>query len=222
MKLICEQVENVRYVTEAKESGKKDYFIEGIFMQGNIQNRNGRMYPISILQKEAERYMKETVKENRAYGELGHPQSPSINLDRVSHMIKELRQDGNNFYGRAKIMDTPMGNIVKNLMDEGASLGVSTRGMGSIKENKQGFMEVQDDFHLATVDIVTDPSGPNCFVNGIMENTEYYYDITAGNWKIAERLEETVKELKKEVSYKKPVDEAKALRIFENFIASLK
>jgi len=216
MKLICEQVENVRYVTEAKESGKKDYFIEGIFMQGNIQNRNGRMYPVSILQKEAERYMKESVQQNRAYGELGHPQGPSINLDRVSHMIKELRQDGNNFYGRAKIMDTPMGNIVKNLMDEGASLGVSTRGMGSIKENKQGFMEVQDDFHLATAaDIVADPSAPDAFVRGIMEGVEWVWDN--GLLK-AQKLEEMKKTIKRTSS--KNLDEAK-LSVFASFLNEL-
>jgi hypothetical protein len=216
MKLICEQIENVRYVTEAKESGKKDYFIEGIFMQGNIQNRNGRVYPISILQKEAERYMKETVQQNRAYGELGHPQGPSINLDRVSHMIKELRQEGNNFHGRAKIMDTPMGNIVKNLMDEGASLGVSTRGMGSIKENKQGFMEVQDDFHLATAaDIVADPSAPDAFVRGIMENVEWVWDN--GLLK-AQKLEEMKKTIKRTSS--KNLDEAK-LSVFASFLNEL-
>ena len=216
MKLICEQIENVRYVTEAKESGKKDYFIEGIFMQGNIQNRNGRMYPVSVLQKEAERYMKESVQLNRAYGELGHPQGPSINLDRVSHMIKELRQDGNNFYGRAKIMDTPMGNIVKNLMDEGASLGVSTRGMGSIKENKQGFMEVQDDFHLATAaDIVADPSAPDAFVRGIMEGVEWVWDN--GLLK-AQKLEEMKRTIKRTSS--KNLDEAK-LSLFASFLNEL-
>jgi len=216
MKLICEQMENVRYVTEAKESGKKDYFIEGIFMQGNIQNRNGRMYPVSILQKEAERYMKESVQQNRAYGELGHPQGPSINLDRVSHMIKELRQDGNNFYGRAKIMDTPMGNIVKNLMDEGASLGVSTRGMGSIKENKQGFMEVQDDFHLSTAaDIDADPSAPDAFVRGIMEGVEWVWDN--GLLK-AQKLEEMKRTIKRTSS--KNLDEAK-LSVFASFLNEL-
>ena len=216
MKLICEQIENVRYVTEAKESGKKDYYIEGIFMQGNIQNRNGRMYPVSVLQKEAERYMKESVQQNRAYGELGHPQGPSINLDRVSHMIKELRQDGNNFYGRAKIMDTPMGNIVKNLMDEGASLGVSTRGMGSIKENKQGFMEVQDDFHLATAaDIVADPSAPDAFVRGIMEGVEWVWDN--GLLK-AHKLEEMKRTIKRTSS--KNLDEAK-LSVFASFLNEL-
>ena len=216
MKLICEQIENVRYVTEAKESGKKDYFIEGIFMQANLQNRNGRVYPVSILEKECARYMKESVQQNRAYGELGHPSGPSINLDRVSHMIKELRQDGSNFIGRAKIMDTPMGNIVKNLMDEGASLGVSTRGMGSIRENKQGFMEVQDDFHLATAaDIVADPSAPDAFVRGIMEGVEWVWDN--GLLK-AQKLEEMKTTIKK--TSRKNLEEAK-LKVFKNFIDEL-
>jgi hypothetical protein len=216
MKLICEQIENVRYVTEAKESGKKDYFIEGIFMQADLQNRNGRVYPVSILEKECARYMKEAVQQNRAYGELGHPSGPSINLDRVSHMIKELRQDGSNFIGRAKIMDTPMGNIVKNLMDEGASLGVSTRGMGSIRENKQGFMEVQDDFHLATAaDIVADPSAPDAFVRGIMEGVEWVWDN--GLLK-AQKLEEMKTTIKK--TSRKKLEEAK-LKVFKNFIDEL-
>jgi hypothetical protein len=216
MKLICEQVENVRYVTEAKESGKKDYFIEGVFMQADLQNRNGRVYPVSILEKECARYMKEAVQQNRAYGELGHPSGPSINLDRVSHMIKELRQDGSNFIGRAKIMDTPMGNIVKNLMDEGASLGVSTRGMGSIRENKQGFMEVQDDFHLATAaDIVADPSAPDAFVRGIMEGVEWVWDN--GLLK-AQKLEEMKTTIKK--TSRKKLEEAK-LKVFKNFIDEL-
>ena len=220
MKLICEQIENVRYVTEAKESGKKDYFIEGIFMQGNIQNRNGRVYPISILQKEAERYMKETVQQNRAYGELGHPQGPSINLDRVSHMIKELRQEGNNFYGRAKIMDTPMGNIVKNLMDEGASLGVSTRGMGSIKENKQGFMEVQDDFHLATAaDIVADPSAPDAFVRGIMEGVEFWYED--GSLKRKEVAAYSARKNINELARSGNLKEDKLLEVFNNYLNSI-
>ena len=216
MKLICEQIENVRYVTEARESGKKDYYIEGIFMQADLQNRNGRVYPVSILEKECARYMKEAVQQNRAYGELGHPSGPSINLDRVSHMIKELRQDGSNFIGRAKIMDTPMGNIVKNLMDEGASLGVSTRGMGSIRENKQGFMEVQDDFHLATAaDIVADPSAPDAFVRGIMEGVEWVWDN--GLLK-AQKLEEMKTTIKK--TSRKKLEEAK-LKVFKNFIDEL-
>lgn len=216
MKLICEQIEQVRYVTEAKESGKKDYFIEGIFMQGDIKNRNGRLYPVSILQKEAERYVKETVQQNRAYGELGHPNGPSINLDRVSHMIKELRQDGSNFYGRAKIMDTPMGSIVKNLMDEGASLGVSTRGMGSLKPNKSGIMEVQSDFHLATAaDIVADPSAPDAFVRGIMEGVEWVWDN--GLLK-AQRIEEMKKIVEKTSS--KNLEETK-INLFRSFFNEL-
>jgi len=216
MKLICEQIENVRYIVEAKESGKKDFYIEGIFMQADIQNRNGRIYPVSILEKECARYMKEAVQQNRAYGELGHPNGPSINLDRVSHMIKELRQEGSNFIGRAKIMDTPMGNIVKSLMDEGASLGVSTRGMGSIRENKKGFMEVQDDFHLATAaDIVADPSAPDAFVRGIMEGVEWVWDN--GLLK-AQQLEEMKTVIKK--TSRKNLEEAK-LKVFKNFIDEL-
>lgn len=216
MKLITETIEEIRYVTEAKESGKKDYFIEGIFMQGNIQNRNGRVYPISILEKEVARYMKEAVGANRAYGELGHPNGPSINLDRVSHMIKELKQDGSNFIGRAKIMDTPMGNIVKNLMDEEASLGVSTRGMGSLKENSSGIMEVQDDFMLATAaDIVADPSAPEAFVRGIMEGKEWVWD----NGILKEQSISEMKTTIQKVS-KKHLEEAKFL-VFRSFFEQI-
>lgn len=223
MKLITEVFdEDCQVLTESSEDGKKGYFIEGIFMQGDVKNRNGRIYPSEILENEMNRYNKDFIIPKRALGELGHPNGPQINGDRVSHLITGMKKEGSNFVGKAKILSTPMGQIVKTFIDEGVKVGVSTRGLGSVKATKEGIMEVQNDFHLATVDIVTDPSGPNCFVNGIMENTEYYYDITAGNWKIAERLEETVKELKKEVSYRKPVDEAKALKIFENFIASLK
>ena len=224
MKLITEVFdEDCSVITESTESGKKGYFIEGIFMQGDLKNRNGRIYPSSILENEMNRYNNDFVKTKRALGELGHPNGPQINGDRVSHLIIEMKRDGNNFVGKAKIIPTPMGEIVKTFIDEGVKIGVSTRGLGSVKATKDGIMEVQNDFHLATVDIVTDPSGPNCFVNGIMENTEYYYDIAAGNWKVAEKLEETVKELKKE--YKQTIrkfDEAKALKIFENFISSLK
>ena len=214
---------DIEVLTEANESGKKSHYIEGIFMQGNIKNRNGRIYPADILEKEMIRYNKDYVKEKRALGELGHPNGPQINADRVCHIITEMKRDGDNFVGKAKILDTPMGKILKNFIDEGVKTGVSTRGLGSVKPTNEGIMEVQDDFHLAAVDSVTDPSGPNCFVRGIMENTEYYYDIASGNWRVAEKLEETVKELKKE--YKptvKKIDEAKALRIFESFIASLK
>lgn len=223
MKLITEVYdEDCAVMTEASEDGKKGYFIEGIFMQGDIKNRNGRIYPSDILEKEMKRYNDTFIKTKRALGELGHPNGPQINGDRVSHLITEMKRDGSNFVGKAKILSTPMGEIVKTFIDEGVKVGVSTRGLGSVKATKEGIMEVQDDFHLATVDIVTDPSGPNCFVNGIMENTEYYYDITSGNWRIAEKLEEAVKELKKEVSSRKPIDEAKAFRMFESFIASLK
>ena len=176
MKLITEVVEDIQIITEAKENGEKTYMIEGIFMQGNKKNRNGRVYPMQVLQREVKRYTEEYIDKNRAYGELGHPQGPTINLDRVSHMIKELYQDGDNFRGKAKIMDTPMGKIVKNLMDEGATLGVSTRGMGSLR-SKGGANEVQDDFMLATAgDIVADPSAPDAFVEGIMEGKEWVWD----------------------------------------------
>ncbi len=223
MKLITEVYdEDCSVLTESSEDGKKGYFIEGIFMQGDIKNRNGRIYPAEILEKEMKRYNDQFIKTKRALGELGHPNGPQINGDRVSHLITEMKRDGSNFVGKAKILSTPMGEIVKTFIDEGVKVGVSTRGLGSVKATKEGIMEVQDDFHLATVDIVTDPSGPNCFVNGIMENTEYYYDIASASWRVAERLEETVIELKKEVSSRNPIDESKALRIFENFIASLK
>jgi sugar-specific transcriptional regulator TrmB len=222
MKLITEVYDEASVLTEASEDGKKGYFIEGIFMQGDVKNRNGRIYPSAILENEMKRYNDQFIKTKRALGELGHPNGPQINGDRVSHLITEMKRDGSNFVGKAKILSTPMGEIVKTFIDEGVKVGVSTRGLGSVKPTKEGIMEVQDDFHLATVDIVTDPSGPNCFVNGIMENTEYYYDIASGNWRIMEQLEETVKELKKEVTTRNPIGEAKALKIFENFIASLK
>lgn len=176
MKLITEMIDtDVQFITEAKEDGGKNYFIEGIFMQGEIKNRNGRMYPIGTLLKEVKRYNKEYVEQNRAYGELGHPQGPTINLERVSHMIKDLHQDGNNIMGRAKIMtETPMGKIVKNLMDEGAKLGVSSRGMGTLKQDRDGTNVVSSDFQLATAaDIVADPSAPDAFVEGVMEGVEW-------------------------------------------------
>lgn len=177
MKLIKEHTETVNYlIEEDKETGKKNYNIEGVFLQADIKNRNGRLYPTDILDKEVKRYMKENVKKNRAYGELGHPDSPTINLDRVSHMIKDLKLEGKNFVGKAKIMDTPYGKIVKSLIDEGASLGVSSRGMGSLKTTKDGTSEVQKDFMLATAaDIVADPSAPDAFVRGVMEGKEWMF-----------------------------------------------
>src|SRR6056300_840580 len=198
MKLITEMLESeVEFVTEAKEDGGKNYFIEGIFMQGNMKNRNGRMYPIETLMKEVNRYNKEYVEQNRAYGELGHPQGPTINLERVSHMIKELNRDGDNIIGKAKIMtETPYGKIVKNLMDEGARLGVSSRGMGTLKKDKKGVNLVQSDFQLATAaDIVADPSAPNAFVEGVMEGVDWIQDIN-GNW-VSQYIEETQKEIRK-------------------------
>ena len=177
MKLISEEATNVEFLTEAKKDGGKNYFIEGIFMQSETKNRNGRIYPKSILQKEAKRYTTEFIKKKRAFGELGHPDGPTVNLERVSHMIEELEEVGQNFMGRAKVLDTPYGKIVKNLIDEGAQLGVSSRGMGSLKSGKNGISEVQGDFYLATAaDIVADPSAPDAFVHGIMEGKEWIWD----------------------------------------------
>lgn len=216
MKLITEINESVEYIAEAKDDGSKDYFIKGPFMQANIKNRNGRMYPAEVLDKEVKRYVTENVAKNRAYGELGHPTSPTINLDRVSHMIKELTRDGDNFIGKAKIMtETPMGRIVKNLMDEGASLGVSSRGMGSLK-NKSGVAEVQNDFYLATAaDIVADPSAPDAFVEGIMEGKEWVWD----NGIIREA---TINDFKEEIKQapSKDLTETK-LKVWSKFLSNL-
>ena len=176
VKLISEEVQDVEYITEEKEDGKKNYKIKGVFMQADIKNRNGRVYPREILQKEVKRYNKQYINEKRAFGELGHPDGPTVNLERASHMITGLYPDGKNFIGEAKILSTPMGNIVKNLMDEGAKLGVSSRGMGSL-DQKNGANYVRDDFYLATAaDIVADPSAPNAFVEGIMEGKEWIWD----------------------------------------------
>tara|TARA_R110000796_G_scaffold103470_1_gene212842 strand:+ start:25 stop:678 length:654 start_codon:yes stop_codon:yes gene_type:complete len=217
MKLICEVLEQkLDFITEAKEDGEKEYFIEGIFMQGGIKNRNGRVYPVEVLQKEVQRYNREYVAKNRAYGELGHPQGPVINLDRVSHMIKELKQDGENFVGRAKIMSTPMGEIVKNLMREGATLGVSSRGMGTLKNNKSGVAEVQKDFQLATAgDIVADPSAPSAFVEGIMEDVEW---VQVNNTWIPQEIEN----IQKTISKTSIRDlEEKKLQVFNSFLNKL-
>jgi hypothetical protein len=219
MHLICEVNEEIQYVTEAKENGQKQYFIEGIFMQGDLKNRNGRIYPSGVIAKEVNRYNEQFVNKNRAFGELGHPDGPTINLDRVSHMITELNQNGSNFVGKAKIMDTPMGKVVKNLIDEGASLGVSSRGMGSVKPNRQGIMEVQEDFMLATAgDIVADPSAPNAFVRGIMEGTEWIYDIASGSWKAQNTLDRIHEETK--MMTRSQLEE-NALQIFNRFIKSI-
>jgi hypothetical protein len=177
MLLITETVQdNIKLLKESAEDGSQKYSIEGIFMQADKENKNGRNYPSKTLLKEAKRYEKEYVKKNRALGELGHPEGPTVNLDRVSHVIKELWNEGTDIYGRARILDTPMGKIVKGLLNDGVSIGVSTRGMGSIKKNDKGVNEVQDDFLLAAVDIVSDPSAPDAFVNGIMEGKEWVWD----------------------------------------------
>ena len=217
MKLITEVIEEVQVITEAKENGDKTYFIEGIFMQGNQKNRNGRTYPVDVLEREVERYNTEYIQKNRAYGELGHPQGPTINLDRVSHMIKELYRDGDNFKGKAKIMDTPMGNIVKNLMNESATLGVSSRGMGSLKA-KNGVNEVQNDFYLATAgDIVADPSAPDAFVEGIMEGKEWVWDngiikeVDIVNYR--DEINESIRKRQKEEA---------TMQVFENFLQKLR
>jgi len=215
MKLIKEVYENLEYIAEANADGEKEFFIEGVFMQANQKNRNGRMYPTDILEKEVERYNQEYVEKNRAFGELGHPQGPTINLERVSHMIKSLTKEGDNFMGKAKIMDSPYGNIVKNLIKEGASLGVSSRGMGSLK-SKNGVNEVQGDFYLATAaDIVADPSAPDAFVEGIMEGVEWVYE--GGKW-----VEHFVEQAQQEVHAASKADlEQVKLQVFENFLKRL-
>jgi len=216
MKLITELNEEVKFVTEATEAGKKEMFIEGVFMQAERENRNGRMYPLPILTREATRYVNEYVNKGRAFGELGHPQGPTINLERTSHLIKELRLEGNDFYGKAKILDTPYGNIVRNLINEGATFGVSTRGMGSLEERSDGVKVVNDDFYLATAaDIVADPSAPDAFVRGIMENKEWVY--VDGRW-----LEQDIDRAKSMIrkANAKDLEEAK-LKIFEAFIRKL-
>ena len=170
MKLITEHTNDVEYIVEGKN---KQQYIKGIFMQSDIKNQNGRIYPFSVLQKQVKEFNNNFVKQDRALGELGHPSGPTVNLDRVSHVITELQEDGKNFVGKAKIIDTPNGKIVKNLLESGVRLGVSSRGLGSVKTNKKGVNEVQDDFILSTVDIVSDPSAPDAFVNGIMEGKEF-------------------------------------------------
>lgn len=218
MKLMTEINEEIKLVAEAKEDGTKQFFIEGVFLQANLKNRNGRMYPKEVMQREVSRYMKESVDKKRAYGELGHPAGPTINLERVSHMITSLKEDGDNFIGKAKVMDTPYGNIVKNLMNEGAQLGVSSRGMGTLKPNKEGVMEVQDDFILATAaDIVADPSAPDAYVRSVMESAEWIFDVASGSWVAMEAVEQAINTGKKSA---KQLEEQK-LALFNKFLDSL-
>ena len=215
IKLISEAVEEVQYITEEKEGGGKNYKIKGIFLQADIKNRNGRVYPMEVLEKEVGRYNKKFINEKRAYGELGHPDGPTVNLERVSHMVTELYPDGKNFIGEAKIMETPMGKIVKSLMNEGGKLGVSSRGMGSLNQ-KNGANYVRDDFYLATAaDIVADPSAPNAFVEGIMEGKEWV-------WNNGALVEAELVELRRKFDVKKRQRDAKVEALeFAKFLKKL-
>lgn len=176
MRIISEVFEDIQVLTESTKSGEKKYFVEGVFLQAEVKNRNGRIYPVNILHEEVDRYTNEYISKNRAFGELGHPENPQINLERVSHMITSLQKEGNNYIGRASIMDTPYGKIVKNFIDAGAKLGVSSRGLGSLN-SRNGVNYVNDDFRLMTAaDIVADPSAPDAFVNSVMESQEWIYE----------------------------------------------
>jgi len=210
MKLMSEIVEQVQVITE---ENTKDLYLEGVFLQTEIANRNKRIYTKPVMEKEVARYMKEYVQSNRAFGELGHPEGPTINLDRVSHIITSLKEDGNNYVGRAKILNTPMGNIVRGLIEGGAQLGVSSRGMGTLKEREDGINEVQNDFYLATAaDIVADPSAPDAFVQGIMENKEWLF--VNGSWTY-QNIDETKKLI--EQTSQRQLQEVK-MRAFEAFL----
>ena len=215
MKLITETIENIEVLTEANTKGGKDYKIKGVFMQADIKNRNGRVYPVETLGKEVQRYTTEYINKRRAFGELGHPDGPTVNLERVSHMITSLKPEGKNFIGEAKVMDTPYGKIVKNLIDEGAQLGVSSRGMGSIQSSSQGNV-VGKDFYLATAaDIVADPSAPDAFVEGIMEGKEWVWDNGVLKSK-------TVEEYKSEIERARRTELAEVKsKVFKDFVSKL-
>lgn len=214
MRLITENIEDIKILTEEKD-GKKQLYIEGVFLQSEIKNRNGRVYPFDVLNKEVERYSEEYVKPGRALGELGHPDGPTVNLDRVSHKITSLRAEGNNFIGKARVLDTPMGKIAKNLLGEGVQLGVSSRGMGSLKE-ENGVKYVGEDFMLATAaDIVADPSAPDAFVNGIMEGKEWV-------WEGGILRERQIQEMKDSINRASKVElEEKMLAAFDRFLSNL-
>jgi len=215
MKLITETIEDIEVLTEANTKGGKDYKIKGVFMQADIKNRNGRVYPVETLAKEVSRYTTEYINKRRAFGELGHPDGPTVNLERVSHMITSLKPEGKNFIGEAKVMDTPYGKIVKNLIDEGAQLGVSSRGMGSIQSSSQGNI-VGKDFYLATAaDIVADPSAPDAFVEGIMEGKEWVWDNGVLKSK-------SVEEYKSEIERARRTELAEVKsKVFKDFISKL-
>jgi|TARA_R110000803_G_scaffold18790_5_gene49855 hypothetical protein len=214
MKLISEEVTNAEYLVEEK-NGKKEYKIRGVFLQSNVKNRNGRVYPREILVREVNRYTKEFINKNRAFGELGHPDGPTVNLERVCHMVKSLTPDGDNFIGEAKIMDTPYGKIVKGLIDEGAQLGVSSRGMGSIVA-RNGVNYVKDDFYLATAaDIVADPSAPDAFVEGIMESRNWVWENGILKEKEIEAWKNQIR-----MARQRSLDETK-IKVFESFLKKL-
>ena len=216
MKLITEEVQKVKFVTEGKGSNKKLY-IEGVFLQGNIKNRNGRMYPVETLSREVGRYNESFIKKGRALGELGHPEGPTVNLDRVSHKIVSLAQEGNNFRGKAQLLNTPMGKIASSLLDEGVMLGVSSRGVGSLKEDRDGCKVVGEDFMLATAaDIVADPSAPDAFVSGIMEGKEWIWD---GGILREQQAAQTQKRINTLVDQKRL--EEKKLELFGDFLTNL-
>ena len=216
MKLIREEIESVEFLVEQK-NGKKSMYIEGVFLQGNIKNRNGRMYPMETLRREVGRYSENHIQSGRALGELGHPEGPTVNLDRVSHKIVSLKESGSNFIGKAKIMNTPMGNIAKNLIDEGVKLGVSSRGIGSLKATREGINVVGDDFMLATAaDIVADPSAPDAFVEGIMEGKDWVWDGGILREKFAEKTYATINTLVDQ----KALDEKK-LSLFNDFLSNI-
>jgi hypothetical protein len=217
MRLIREVTESVNLVTENKLGKGKEYFIEGVFLQSELKNRNGRMYPESVMDKEVARYMQEQVENNRAYGELGHPDNPQINLDRVSHLIVSLRKEGTNYIGKAKILETPMGQIARGLLDGGANLGVSSRALGSLKVNEDGIQVVQDDFMLSTAaDIVADPSAPDAYVRGIMENKEWVFV----DGKFVEKHIEEVKAIIRKTSSRN-LEEAKIVA-FQKFLSKIR
>jgi len=216
MKLIREEIENVEVIVEER-GGKKNLYIEGVFLQGDIKNRNGRMYPSNTLGREVARYNEAFVNKGRALGELGHPDGPTVNLDRVSHKITSLRQEGSNFIGRAKILNTPMGSIAKNLLDEGVKLGVSSRGVGSVNMNNEGVNVVGEDFMLATAaDIVADPSAPDAFVDGIMEGKDWIWDGGVLREKFAEKTYKQINTL----ASSRELQENK-LRLFQDFLGNL-
>ena len=216
MKLITEEINKVEFIVE-EANGKKSMFIEGVFLQGNQKNRNGRVYKTDTLAREVGRYTEQYINNGRALGELGHPDGPTVNLDRVSHKIVSLTQEGNNFIGKAKLLDTPMGRIAKNLVDEGVTLGVSSRGVGSLTETKQGYKLVGEDFMLATAaDIVADPSAPDAFVQGIMENKEWVY---VNGILTEKKVEDTRSTVNKLVAAREL--EEKKIELFQNFLSNL-